>query len=273
MIGNVIFMKKLLSIFIMAAVGIGLIFSWRAYQNQVPTLADMETFDPTRYDDRLTYSLQEFKLKPCDQRWTLSKITYYDETGTIDREERYQLDETGRSYYIAPNGNQIYTVNKTSGIGAYTEYLSDWELVEDCYDDSGRPIYREGIAPFLSNEHDYVRWYYRTDAQNAVGNDRVSALARTSRLLDPPRYEPIPEFVSYYIYTIDDYGNITDLLVGDLCYLKKDADGYLQMIVAKLSIGYYVLRVDSFGRPLWIVNYYSDGTPWTKTVWEYKTLE
>ena len=87
-----------------------------------------------------------------------------------------------------------------------------------------------------------------------------------------PQEEPRWESTGYEISTYDCGGNETIVSTMDYdCYLKTDADGYLQMIVAQ-GPWPYVQRVDAYGRPLWQARYDKNGELMGWSVWEYEDL-
>lgn len=79
------------------------------------------------------------------------------------------------------------------------------------------------------------------------------------------------ESTAYEIDTYDKYGNETAIWIEDDCYLKTDADGYLQMFVV-LGPLYYIERVDEYGRPTWQARYDKNGELMGWSVWEYEDL-
>ena len=266
-------MKKTVSAILVALLSCAMILGWRGWQNRAPALEDIRTLDLTQYP--VTYKLQEFKLKPHDRQWTLKSFTVYDETGQVEREELYQLDEDGQSYYIAPNGNRIDA--RRRNFQKLTGALSDWDISREEYDAAGRILSREAACPNMSFDTEILRWYYSPDQPEPDG---VCTFVRTMRIVVPPGektwlYDGRMESTGYEIDTYDKFGNETMVWIADDCYLKTDADGYLQMIVGSLGYGawFYVQRVDDYGRPTWQARYGRDGHLYGWSVWEYADLD
>lgn len=273
-------MKKTVSAILVALLSCALILGWRGWQNRAPALEDIRTLDPTQYP--LTYELQTFKLRPHDRQWTLKTFTGYDENGEVEREEIYQLDEDGQSYYIAPNGDRIDVVRMPRlGFQNITGFLSEWDINQEDFDDAGRIIYRDAASGDL---RELVQWYYRPDEPERSDDSAVCTLVRTMRVETPrdqepwifygPEEEPRWESTCYEITTYDRSGNETIVSTMERdCYIKTDADGYLQMIVMDgVFFAKAVIRVDAYGRPLWRANYDRDGNLAGWFVWEYEDL-
>ena len=275
-------MKKAIWAAVLAFVSCAIVLGWRWYQNLAPDLEDIYTFDPTRYET--TYALQEFRLKPHDKQWVLKTITYYDENGAVQREENYQFDKNGQSYYIAPNGNRIDAENLSweSLANLYSPDVS-WGATYTEYDDAGRAIYRE-VHSYKASWETEMKWmYYCTDCPEMTGTDALSTVLTVMQTTLSPEEEtwmrdlegnPLRESVSYSIYNFDVYGNGTELWLEDPCYVMTDIQGYLKAIVQQNPLGYTVLRVDQSGRPLWMASYSRKDRQLTGyTVWEYEELK
>lgn len=272
-------MKKICLAVLMAAVGCGILLGWRWQQNYVPELADMESFDPARYE--MTYAMQEFQLKPHDRQYFLSSITSYDETGEVEWGEVYRLDESGQAYYM--NGEERMYVAQLPRVGfCNITGASDWNVIREQYDEKGRIVYREASHPQIPEHSEITQWYYRTDDQTITGDDAVSTLVFTGRVVIPPGQEtfmydendePLMESTSYTILNYDRYGNETMIGFEAKCCMKTDADGYLQMIIRKWGDNYHVMRVDPSGRPLWsaMCDTKNDCVI-SRTVWKYERL-
>lgn len=277
---NKYFHKALLVLLVTIIVGIVVVLGLRTYQDKVPELAEMETFDPFSY--KTTFQLQEFKLQPCDRRWTLSSRIRYDVTGKPIQEEIYQLDMDGQSFYTFPNGNRSNVERITTGGNNVTtpfEGAKNAAVLQEEYDNQNRPIYRE-ITQGQASTHIFY-WNYRTDGEPLSGNDGVCTSVEISRLtyasekestLQDGHGHTLLESAAYTIRNFDQYGNETRLFFDSPCYMKTDADGYLQMIAAEIAGFIYYTRVDPSGRPLWEARYDKNGVFQEYTVWQYKDL-
>lgn len=275
-------MKKAIWAAVLAFVSCAIVLGWRWYQNLAPDLENIFTVDPTRYET--TYALQEFRLKPHDRQWVLKAITYYDENGTVQREENYQFDENGQSYYIAPNGNRIDAENLSwESLANLYRPDASWGTTYTEYDDAGRAIYREVHAYKASWETEMKWMYYRTDCPEMTGTDALSTVLTVMQTTLSPEEEtwmrdlegnPLWESVSYSIYNFDVYGNATELWIQEPYYVMTDMQGYLKAIIKQDPIWYTILRVDQLGRPLWLASYSCKDRQLTGyTIWEYEELE
>lgn len=274
-------MKKAIWAAVLAFVSCAIVLGWRWYQNLAPDLEDIFTFDPTRYET--TYALQEFRLKPHDRQWTLKSVTSFDAAGEVESKRVYQLDEDGHSYYMNGDHRVYAAYVPRRGFQSVTGYLSGWDIFREAYDDAGRIILREASNPEITNSSELVSWYYRTDQSALTGDEAVCAMVIISRIVTPAGEDPwmfdgndapIMECTAYYITNYDAYGNETSVMVDGKCYLKTDADGYLQMIIREISDARIVTRVDEFGRPLWVVFYSCLENQVIKyTIWEYEELK
>ena len=277
-------MKRAIWAAVLAVVSCAIVLGWRWYQNLAPDLEDIFTFDPTRYET--TYALQEFRLKPHDRQWTLKSVTSFDASGEVESEQVYQLDEDGHSYYMNGDHRVYAAYIPRRGFQNVTGYLSGWDISRETYDNAGRIILREASNPNNTIISELVFWYYRTDQSALTGDEAVCAMVSISRIVTPAGEEPwmfdgndapIMEYTSYYITNYDAYGNETSVMEDGKCYLKTDADGYLQMIIREISDARIITRVDEFGRPLWVVFYNCienmENQVIKYTIWEYEELE
>lgn len=254
-------MKKIISALILAIISLLLL---PLHQNQVPDFEDIASFDPSHYD--FTYSLQEFKLKTHDRQWTLSSVTGYSAEGEMQWERIYHLDVGGQSYYMNNGERQDVSRYPRRGWKNITGYISDWNLAEETLDDTGRVIYRMGEDPSFVGSHEIANWYYCPNTDTAE-DANISIFTRTMHEVSPDGMEPvcygandepIMEFNTYEITNYDCHGNETRIWIEGKCFLKTDANGYLQMIVQDNPGTYSVLRVDDSGKPLWTAVYHKE---------------
>lgn len=252
------------SIVVMILLSILVLISFRLYQDWAPGFEDIASFDPSHYD--FTYSLQEFKLKTHDREWTLAAVVEYNADGEIQSERTYQLDADGQSYYMNNGERQDVSRYPRRGLKNITGYISEWDLAEETLDDAGRVVYRMGEDPSFVGSHEIASWYYCPNTDTA-DDANISIFTRTMHEVSPDGIEPvcygandepIMEFNTYEITNYDCYGNETRIWADGKCFLKTDANGYLQMIVQDNPGTYSVLRVDASGKPLWSATYHKE---------------
>lgn len=278
-------MKKHVSRIILLIFSCAVLFFWHGYQNYVPDFEDMAAFDPSGYGSRCTYAMQAFVLKPHDRNWFLSSVAHYDETGKLEYETVYELDETGQAYYI--NGDRRIDVTQTprAGFSGLADFFEGQNIMEEHSDEFCRMISRSWSNLDPARTRTETIWlYYATDSNGRSDDDAISTYVLThhykySEAEEPvmyvgPEEQPCWEATSYCIANLDKYGNETSIFLGDAnCYMKTDTDGYLQMIILDNIGSYIVYRVDASGRPLWSATYSkADNTLMGYTVWNYTAL-
>lgn len=274
-------MKQLISAGILLLFTLCILLGIHSYLNYVPEFEELSTFDPSRYP--VSRQLQEFKIKPNDRQWFLSSFRYYDGEGVLEREELYEIDENGVSYYIAPNGNRIdsWQVPDTNEL---TDYLETWNVSEEQFDRQNRITVRTAYSPLADGAHgprEILHWYY-CPGSNAGEANAICSYIRTMHLMIPPGEEtflfgddnrPIYEKTSYEIMTFDKYGNNCQVWIEGPCYLVTDLGGYLQMVFLKTYDWGTYIRVDELGRPVWQATYYlPDKTLLGYSLWTYEDL-
>lgn len=267
-------MKKLASIMLLIAISNTILFSWYKYQNDVPALTDIRVFDPSVYEP--VNNLQTFKLKPNDRQWCLSSVVHYTGSGQIESEQIYYLDEDGQSYYL--NNHKQVNVDRMSreGFRNLSDGLSDWGGIPKV-DKFGRPIFVEEDNPNVPELSCIKQLYYCLDNESLAEDEAVCTYVYTSyykKECEEDRNKMvIQQDCCYYIVNFDKYGNTISRFYEGACFMKTDAKGYLQMIISKNNILYYVTRVDEYGRPMWMATYdQNTGGLLSYTVWNYKLL-
>ena len=272
----------------MISVGLLLIFTLivnsgiYSYMNYVPEFDKLSTFDPSRY--YVTRQLQEFKIRPNGREWVLSSFRYYDGKGVLQREELYQIDNNGMAYYIAPNGNRIESW-KVVDTNDLTDFLESWNVSEEIFDSQGRVTDRTAYSPHTDGTYDSIEvlhWHY-CPGSTAGDKNTVCSYIRTMQLKVHPGEEtfvfegeeqiPVYETTGYEIMNYDKYGNELQVWVEDKSYIITDIFGFIQMIYEEHPLGGTLIRVDEYGRPLWLANYnLVDNTLSGYSIWTYEDI-
>lgn len=253
--------KKCLSAILITLISLGILFFFDNNCSRLHKLKNIASFDPSQY--YFTYDLQTFRLKSHDRNWTLSSISEYNSAGALQSERILFLDSEGNSYYMNGKERQYVSHYPRRGISSITDYLSDFQLSEERFDRYGRIVFREGRHPTISEHRESAEWYYRLDTEM----DEPAALSVFVRTIssvsvdgiEPVCYgendEPLLEYSTYEITNFDRYGNEICIQTDGKCFLKTDADGYLEAIIEEESGTYRVIQVDDSGKPLCIAVY------------------
>lgn len=252
-----------------------------ARQNRIPDFEDIGSFDPFRYE--LTYTKQEFKLKPHDRHWMLRRHTTYDANGNIEYQKNFELDSNNAAYYLHGDTPCYISRLPSEGFSNVTEGYPNWNIKEQRLDEYGRVIHQWFVKPKSEYSSEIFDYYYRTDDVALRGDDALGTRVRTMWITVPEgektwMYEkdrvPIYESTCYEIDTMDLFGNITMVWVEGKSYLATDSDGYLQMVIRASGEDRLVIRMDEYGRPSWRTLYSGkDGSIVNYSVWEYEEIE
>lgn len=275
-------MKRLVSAGILLLVTVCVLMGIHSYLNYVPEFEELTDFDPSRY--HVTRQLQELKIKPNDRQWVLHSYRYYDGEGELQREELYEIDENGVAYYIAPNGNRIDSW-RVADTNELTDHLESWNVIQEGFDSQGRITGRTASSPHTDGTYDsreILSWYYCPESK-AEDTNTVCSYTRTMHLKVHPGEEtfmyygtdniPIYEETGYEIMSYDKYGNDHQIWVEDPCRIITDAKGYVRMIYREVGSQGVLLRVDEFGRPVWLASYdLTDKTLTGYSIWTYEDL-
>lgn len=275
-------MKRLISAGILLLLTLCILVGIHSYLNYVPEFEALSTFDPSRYS--VTRQLQTFKIKPNDRQWVLSSFRNYDGEGVLQREELYEIDENGVSYYIAPNGNRIDSY-RVADSNDKTDLFENWNVTEEEYDTMGRITGRTAYDPHTDGTYDsreILDWYYCPES--GVGDDNsLCAYVRTMHIKVHPGEEtyiftgsnntPVYESTGYEIINYDKYGNGSQVWVEEPSYMITDLSGHLQMVYMEIYTWGTLIRVDEFGRPVWLASYdLTDNTLMGYSIWTYEEV-
>lgn len=273
-------MKKAISVLIMIFFSCCVLFSWRAYLNAAPDFMDMPTFDPSEYE--LSNELQTFQLKAHDRHWYLSSFAHYNETGEMELQIQYALDEAGQAYYM--NGEKRIDVSHfpREGFSDLNNIYAEWGAVPEV-DEYGRTIYVVGNNPNIEQLSFMAELRYRTDIPGMTGDDAICSYVNTMNLYYAPGQDSyiidanghqVSEYHGYTITNYDLYGNETMVMLEGPCYMKTDVDGYLQMIIYPTGNALCVIRVDDYGRPQWSATYNKDDSSLLGyNIWTYEAIK
>ncbi len=255
--------KKCISAVLLALICLGILLFLNHYSS-LSELRDIASFDPSQYV--FTYELQTFQLKSQDRNWTLSSVSEYNSAGELQSEQVFSLDSEGNSYYMNGEERQYVSHYPRKGLSSLADYLSDFRLSEESFDQYGRIVLREGRHPTIPEHCERAQWYYCPNTETDEP-DALSVFVRTIRSVsadgtEPVGYgandEPMLEYNTYEITNFDRYGNETCIWADGKCAVQTDGDGYLEKIIEESEGTYRVIQVDDSGKPLCIAVYHKD---------------
>ena len=167
------------------------------------------------------------------------------------------------------------------GLSNLADYLSDFRLSEESFDQYGRIVLREGRRPTIPENCERVQWYYCPNTETDEP-DALSVFVRTIRSVstdgtEPVGYgandEPMLEYNTYEITNFDRYGNETCIWADGKCAVQTDGDGYLEKIIEEREGTYRVIQVDDSGKPLCIAVYHKDSLDLISyLLYQYETI-
>lgn len=254
--------KKYLSAILLVLISLVILLFLEHSCSRTPELKPSDSFHPAQYD--FTYDLQSFQLKSHDRNWTLSSVSEYNAAGALQSERIYFLDAEGHSYYLNGDQQKYASYYPGNGLRSLTDYLSNFQLSEERFDPYGRIVYREGRHPSIPEHYERAEWYYCPDTETDAP-DALAVFVRTIRSIsadgtEPVGYgasdEPLLEYNTYEITNFDRYGNEVCICADGKCFLKTDANGYLEAMIEDNAETYQVIQVDDSGKPLYIAVYH-----------------
>ena len=255
--------KKCISAVLLALISLGILLFLKHYSS-LSELGDIASFDPSQYV--FTYDMQTFQLKSQDRNWTLSSISEYNLAGELQSEQVFSLDSEGNSYVMNGEERQYVSHYPRKGLSSLADYLSDFLLSEERFDQYGRIVLREGRHPTIPENCERAQWYYCPNTETDEP-DALSVFVRTIRFVsadgaEPVGYgandEPMLEYNTYEITNFDRYGNETCIWAEGKCAVQTDGDGYLEKIIEEQEGTYRMIQVDDSGKPLCIAVYHKD---------------
>lgn len=272
--------RKILSAVGLGALSLCVLLLWRGWRDRAPELENLAGFDPWEYT--VTRSVQNFRLKSNDRNWLVESCTCYDAEGDVQTQELYLLDETGQAYYIRQDGQrQDVGHMPRKGLSDPTRFLTGWNIRQEICNSQGQLLFRDAVFPDNPHHSEQLFYYYRTAEEVLPAAEAMCAFVRVSRFTYEPgqdtflfdeNEEPVYEETCYEIDCYDYFGNEAVIWVDRPCYIKTDAEGYLQMIVETAGHFRCVIRTDSWGRKRWTATYDQDGSVINYSVYTYKEL-
>lgn len=144
-------------VYAIAAVLVLIVVIW-ARQNRIPDFEDIGSFDSFRYE--LTYTKQEFKLKPHDRHWMLRRHTTYDANGNIEYQKNFELDSNNAAYYLHGDTPCYISRLPSEGFSNVTEGYPNWNIKEQRLDEYGRVSCRTLYSGKDGSIVNYSVWEY-----------------------------------------------------------------------------------------------------------------